>query len=131
MVTIERKSVASPNNSFLGNDSKKSRSAYRDVRIAKNMRIEVDEDIKETASAITKIMRAGSLRKKGIPVSWLYPPGTVKAAAKTIVVMRVATTMHSDAVCFIQSSPLFTNFSCFLVNKSRGVILSPFFLCLY
>ncbi|GKA44172.1 protein-L-isoaspartate O-methyltransferase 1 isoform X2 [Tanacetum coccineum] len=130
MLIIERKSVERPQISLLGNDSMNSRSAKLDVRIDKNMRIEVEEEIKETASAITKTMRDGFPLKKGIPVSWLYPPGSVKAAANAMVAMMVATTIHWVAVFFIQVSSLLTNSACFVENNSYAVQSSSFFICL-
>lgn len=69
MVTIEMKSDARPSINFLGNDSKKSPSAYREVRMDRNMRTEVEENIKETASEMTKTLRAAFWLNKGIPVS--------------------------------------------------------------
>jgi len=56
------------------------------------------------------------------PLSSLVPPGTLNAAVKTPVVMRVETTMHDFAVLFIQDSPFSTSSSCSTVNTCRGVM---------
>ena len=54
----------------------------------------------------------------------LLAPGTVRAAAKTTVEMRVATSIHELAVSFIASSPTLSNSLCVLLNTSLGVIPS-------
>ena len=58
MAVIEKKSAARPFINFLGNDSKKSFSAQRDMKMDKNMRIEIEESAKEMASDMTKTMNA-------------------------------------------------------------------------
>nr|GEU62649.1 ankyrin repeat-containing domain, PGG domain protein [Tanacetum cinerariifolium] len=56
-----------------------------------------------------------------MPVSWLLPPGTVIAAANTIVVISPAEMLHDSVVVFSDCSPSFTKFSCSLVNTISGV----------
>ena len=47
---MEMKSVLSPNTNFDGNDTRKSICAKRDVRIDKNINMEVEEDNSAIAS---------------------------------------------------------------------------------
>ena len=49
MPTIEMKSVVIPNTNFDGNDTRRSISAKRDVRIDKNINIEEEEETSATA----------------------------------------------------------------------------------
>lgn len=60
----------------------------------------ISELQKATVSDSTKTFRAALLIKTGRPSSGpssLYPPGTVKAAAKVIVANKAATTDHELA----------------------------------
>ena len=50
MPAIETKSVASPNTNFNGNDTRKSISVKRDVRIDRNINIEEEEKTSAIAS---------------------------------------------------------------------------------
>nr|GMC60930.1 GDSL esterase/lipase [Ipomoea batatas]GMD97595.1 GDSL esterase/lipase [Ipomoea batatas] len=95
--TIETKSVASPTNNFNGNETRKSSCRKREMRMDKNMMMEMIEQIIATASEIMKTVKLLRFMKIGVPVSPL-PPGTVKAAAKTMVAIKVATSMQEVAV---------------------------------
>lgn len=112
IVAIEKKSVVRPMINLFGNVSTKSSSAYREVRIDKNIKIEVTDENRASASDIEKIKKDLSLRKTGVPVSCLLPPGTVKMAANITVVISVATSMHDEAVSFIHLSPPLSNALC-------------------
>ena len=91
MPAIEMKSVVSPNTNFDGNDTRKSISVKRDVRIDKKINIEEEEENSAIASDMKNTLNQILFKRIGVPVSWLLPPGTVKAAAKTTVVINVAT----------------------------------------
>ncbi|KAG5621868.1 hypothetical protein H5410_007086 [Solanum commersonii] len=69
-------------------------------------------------------MNAFSLRKIAVPVSLLFPPGTVKIAANITVVISAATSMQDDAVSFIHFSPSLTNSLCSSVNSIPDLFLS-------
>ncbi|KAK4347505.1 hypothetical protein RND71_033844 [Anisodus tanguticus] len=87
----------------------------------KNINIEITEENNASASIIEKRMNVFSLRKIGVPVSLLFPPGTVKIAANITVVISAATSMQDDAVSFIHFSPSLTNSLCSSVNSILGV----------
>ena len=93
-----------------------------------NNTIDAAEVKSETAFERIKIINHCSLRKKGVFGMLLLAPGTVSAAAKTTVEMRVATSIHELAVSFIASSPTLSNSLCVLLNTSLGVIPSEFFV---
>ncbi|KAI8553357.1 hypothetical protein RHMOL_Rhmol05G0009100 [Rhododendron molle] len=76
---------------------------------------------RENASDTAKIINATSWWKSGRPVLPLLPPGTVIAAAKTIVTMSAAGTVHKLAVSFIHFPPSATNSMCFFVNTISGI----------
>lgn len=107
IVIIATKRNKSPQINFLGNDLRKSSMENREVRMDKKERIEEVEEAKDTASAMAKILNKVSRTKIGIPVPCPLPPGTVKAAAKTTVAIRVATSMHEFAVFIIHFSAFF------------------------
>jgi phosphoribosylformylglycinamidine (FGAM) synthase PurS component len=65
MVAIEKKSVERPIINLLGKDLRKSSSAYRDVRIPKNINTDVDEEKREIASATIKTVKDFSSLKIG------------------------------------------------------------------
>jgi phosphoribosylformylglycinamidine (FGAM) synthase PurS component len=65
MVAMEKKSVERPIINFLGKDLRKSSSAYRDVRIPKNINTDVDEEKREIASATIKTVKDFSSLKIG------------------------------------------------------------------
>ena len=69
MDMIETKSVMSPNINLEGNDSRKSSSAQREVKIDKNTSIEVEEENNAIASDTANIMKDFFLNKTGMPVS--------------------------------------------------------------
>lgn len=125
IVTIETNNPIKPVMSFKGNDLRKSCSAYREVRIDKNISIEVEELNKDRALHKEKTIKEAWFTKTGVPLL-STPPGRVKAAAKTTVAMRVATTEQDCAVCFIHSSPFVLKLLCSLVNKTWGEMWSLF-----
>nr|GMD03239.1 hypothetical protein CTI12_AA390800 [Ipomoea batatas] len=96
----------------------------------KNISVEVTEENRAMASDTAKITNNLSWRKIGFPVPLLSPPGTVRIAANMIVVIRVATSMHDDAVPFIHFSPCFTRFLCCSVNSICGVCPPESFISL-
>lgn len=69
MPAIEVKSVVSPNTNLPGNDSRKSFSVQRDVRIDKNINIEVEEDNNAIASEMKNTVNQFFLKKIGVPFS--------------------------------------------------------------
>ena len=109
MVAMERIRVERPTIIFLGKDLRKSSSAYRDVRMPRNINNEVEAESRDRASDIIKTIKTFSFKKVGKPKSWSLPPGTVIAAANIMVTIRAATTVQEDAVSFIHFSPSFTN----------------------
>ncbi|GAV92194.1 hypothetical protein CFOL_v3_35575 [Cephalotus follicularis] len=115
--------VARPIINLKGRDFKKSSSAYFAVRIDKNINREVRDDKRASASEMINTSNA-FLPKKIVTPSLLLPPGTVNAAGKTTLEIRVATTMQEFEVSFIQLSPFLTRSSCFSVNSSQAVFLS-------
>ena len=112
IAAIEKNRVKIPRTNFMGNVQRKSSSANRAVRIDKKVIIEHEEHTRDMGSNMENIMNETFLTKFGDPVSSLRPPGTVKAAAKTTVAIRVATIMHDSAVFFIHSSPFTNKFPC-------------------
>ncbi|CAI0401568.1 unnamed protein product [Linum tenue] len=118
MVAMEMKRVRSPVSSLFGSDERKSSSAYREVSMERNIKMDVAEETKASASDIAKNKNDLVWRYSGMPVSWSFPPGTVKAAANIMVVMSVATTMQEDAVSFIHFSPSLASFLCSVANRS-------------
>jgi phosphoribosylformylglycinamidine (FGAM) synthase PurS component len=57
MVAMEKKSVERPIINLVGKDLWKSSSAYRDVRIPRNINTDVDEEKREIASATIKTVK--------------------------------------------------------------------------
>ena len=90
MADVEINNAQRPTINRLGKLNKKSCSEKRVVRIDKNTSNVIVDVNSETASDIAKIMKAISCVNKGVPFSWLLPPGTVIAAANTIVVISAA-----------------------------------------
>lgn len=117
MVAIEISNKMRPHMSFNGNDTRKSLSAYREVRIDRNISIEAVEVNNDMAFDMAKTTKDDLLTKTGLPVSLLLPPGSWKAAEKTTVAIRVATKAHDSAVFFIHCSPLILSPSCSSLNK--------------
>lgn len=122
---IEQKRVIKPSINLFGRDSRKSSSAYRDVRMDKNINIEVTDENRAKASDMAKIMKDLKPKKIGVPSSLSFPPGTVKIAANITVVMRVATSIHDEAVLFIHFSPSLSSPLCSSLNNIRGVLPIP------
>lgn len=69
IAAIEKKRVERPIIIFLGKDSRKSSSAYLDVRIPKNIKTEVEEEKRDRASNIMKSLNDLSRKNIGKPVS--------------------------------------------------------------
>ena len=70
MPAIEVKSVVSPNTNFDGNDTRKSISVKRGVRIDKNINIEEEEEENNaTTSDMKNTLNQIFFKKIGIPVS--------------------------------------------------------------
>ena len=57
MAAMDKKSVERPKINLVGKDLRKSSSAYRDVRIPKNINTDVDEEKREIASATIKTVK--------------------------------------------------------------------------
>lgn len=106
------------NISLEGSDTRKSSSAYLEVRIERKITIEIDEEKRATASDNRKTLNHSLFLKMGNPVVSSIPPGTVKGAAKTTVAIKVETSMHEVAVSFIHFSPSFRNSLCCSVKRS-------------
>lgn len=117
MVAIEMSSKISPLMSFSGNDTRKSCSAYLEVRIDKNINTEAVEVNKDTPFDMEKTTKEALFCRTGYPFS-LIPPGNWKAAENTTVAIRVATRAHDSAVFFIHSSPFVLNLSCSSLNNA-------------
>lgn len=128
---METNNAKSPNISLEGNDTRKSSSAYLDVKIDKKITIDVEEEHSATASDRINILNQFIFRRIGSPDTSLFPPGTVKAAAKTTVAINVATSIHDVAVSFIHFSPSFRNSLCPFVKSSCATSPSLFFDLMY
>lgn len=115
---METNKANSPNISLEGSDTRKSSSAYLEVRIERKITIEIDEEKRATASDNRKTLNHSLFLKMGNPVVSLIPPGTVKGAAKTTVAIKVETSMHEVAVSFIHFSPSFRSSLCCSVKRS-------------
>lgn len=96
---MDMNNVKIPPTSFIGNDHRKSSSQKRAMRIDKKVRIKHEDITRDIRFAIENMMKESCFRKFGEPVSFT-PPGTVKAAAKTTVVIKAATIIHESAVFF-------------------------------
>ncbi|KAK0594941.1 hypothetical protein LWI29_002006 [Acer saccharum] len=111
---------------FFGNDSRKSSTAYRAVKIAKNISREVREENRPSASEIANNVNAFVRKKIGIPLSSTLPPGTVKAAANSTVAIRAETSMQELEVSFIHFSSCSANSLCSILKTSIAVSLFMF-----
>ena len=69
MPTIKMKSVVSPNTNFDGNDTRRSISVKRDVRIDKNINIEEEEETSAIASDMKNALNHLVFKKIRVPVS--------------------------------------------------------------
>ena len=69
MPAIEVKNVVSPNTNFDGNDTRKSISVKRGVRIDKNIKIEEEEENNATASDMKNNLYQILFKRIGVPVS--------------------------------------------------------------
>ena len=65
MAAMDKKSVERPKIKLVGKDLRKSSSAYRDVRIPKNINTDVDEEKREIASATIKTVKDFLFLKTG------------------------------------------------------------------
>ena len=109
---MDMKSEVSPSKSFLGKSWAKSFSWRLDVRMARNMTVEVTEKQRAMSDEIAKIWKAGCCSRIGFPLPSLVPPGTAVDVAKATVAMSVATTEHEVAVLVSHSPPIFTRSWC-------------------
>jgi len=125
MVAIEISNKIKPHMSFSGNDLRKSLSAYRDVRIDKNININAVEVNNDIASEMAKMTKHAFLTKMGLPLL-STAPGSWNVAEKATVAIRVATRAHDSAVFVIHFSPLLLNASCSSLNNTWGVFWSSF-----
>ena len=72
MPAIEVKSVVSPNTNFDANDTRKSISVKRGVRIDKNINIEEEEEENNViASDMKNTLNQILFKRIGVPMSWL------------------------------------------------------------
>ncbi|KAL0462810.1 UNVERIFIED_CONTAM: hypothetical protein Slati_0168600 [Sesamum latifolium] len=129
IVMMVKNKVVSPKINFVGKDLRKSFSAYRAVRIPKNINSNVDALNINSALETIKIKngRGWDSNIVGRPVlSFLLPPGTVNAVVNIIAAMRVPTIMLDPAMLFIQLSASPTSCLCSSVNKIWGVLLFSF-----
>ena len=104
IAAMEKNIMERPKIIFLGSETRKSSKEYLEVRIVRNIRTEVQEAKKDSVSAIVKIMKRVSDRRRGSPEESSVPPGTVNMAWNVTVAMRAATKLHAEAVYFIHSS---------------------------
>ena len=63
--------MVSPNTNFDGNDTRKSISVKRGVRIDKNINIEEEEENNAIASHMKNTRNQILFKRIGVPVSWL------------------------------------------------------------
>ncbi|KAK2441044.1 ankyrin repeat-containing protein ITN1 [Trifolium repens] len=87
---------------------------------------EVIEEKKATASDQINTLNLLFGKNIGVPLSWLLPPGTVIAAAKVIVAIRIATNMQESDLSFIQFFASLTNGLCSSMNTREAVLESLF-----
>lgn len=131
MEIMDTNNARSPNISFNGKAVQKSSSAYREVRIDKNITIDVTDEKRATEFDKINMSNQNFFPNLGKPFASLFPPGTVKAAAKTTVAISVATSIHDVAVSFIHFSPSLRKLSCSFVNRSCAISPSLFFVLMY
>lgn len=93
----------------------------------KNINNDVTAANNEMTYDIANIVKAVWLVNIGIPVSSLFPPGNVIAAANTMVVINATVIVQDSAVDFIHFFPSITKFLCSLVNTICGVSPLEFF----
>lgn len=128
---MDTNNASSPIISFDGNLVRKSSSAYREVRIDKNITIDVTDEKRATEFDKINMSNHNFFLNLGKPIVSSLPPGTVKAAAKTTVAISVATSIHDDAVSFIHLSPSMRKLLCSLVNRSCATSPSMFLALMY
>lgn len=75
----------------------------------KKQKIEVEANIKDTPFDRRMLLRCLFSVNTGLPVSWLYPPTNVIQAAKLMVAISAATTINSDDIFLVHSTPLATS----------------------
>lgn len=121
IVAMETNRDVKPTISLKGSNLRKSLSAYRDVRMDRNINMDVEAANNEIAFDIAKTLKDISLNRIGNPLLSSLPPGKVNAAVKTTVVISVATRVHDSAVFFIHASPCIRKSLCSSVNRAWGV----------
>ncbi|GLU12201.1 hypothetical protein SLE2022_289010 [Rubroshorea leprosula] len=93
IVIIEITSEEIANIKFKGINRGTLNASWDDVSITRNASIEVDADKRDTASHIRNPENSFLCKNMGMPVSSLFPPGTVKSAANIIVTIKTGTRM--------------------------------------
>ncbi|KAI6679631.1 hypothetical protein NL676_033512 [Syzygium grande] len=109
MKVKERKRKERPIMIFLGNESRKSRSSYHKVKMARDSEMALTEEKKPYASKIAKTMGESCPNNKGTPVLPSLPPGTIKVAENNTMAIRVERSILEYAVSFTQFSPFSTS----------------------
>lgn len=124
METIDTKSNVNPSKSLLGNSFLKSFSWYRDMRMDRNMTMDVTEEHRAKSDEMAKMSKTGKFSRVGLPVTSLMPPGTVVAVAKATVAMRAPITEQDSEALVSHSLPSFTSPLWVSLKMSFGVLLS-------
>ncbi|KAL3747096.1 hypothetical protein ACJRO7_015953 [Eucalyptus globulus] len=122
MKAKERKRKQRPQMIFLGNESRKSCTSYREVKIARNSKMAITEETKPNASEIVKTRRESCPNNKGTPVLLSLPPVRVNAAVNNTVAIGVETSIHEFVVSFTHFSPFSRNSLWFSLNSFQCVI---------
>ena len=112
IAAMDMKIEVNPAKSFLGNSLPESFSSYLDVRIARNVTVEVTKERRAMSDEIAKIPNASCYSRFGFPLPSLVPPGTAVDVAKATVAMSVATNEHEVAVLFSHCPPFCTRSLC-------------------
>ena len=105
----------------------KSFSSKGEVKMDKNNNKEVADVNMDNASDSANKLNIMSPANIGVPSLSSFPPGTVIAAAKVIVVNSVAVTSPEFAVSFNHFSPCLANSLCSLENTISAVSPTLFF----
>lgn len=121
---METNNEVKPTRSFVGMSLPKSLSWYCDVKMERNMTMDVTEKQSVTSEEMAKTSNAGWFSSVGVPISCLTPPGTVADVAKATVAMSATTTEHDLEVLFSHSPPFSTRFLWVSMNIYFGVLPS-------
>ncbi|KAJ9685126.1 hypothetical protein PVL29_017238 [Vitis rotundifolia] len=112
IAAMDMKREVNPAKGFLGNSLPKSFSSYLDVRIARNVTVEVTKEQRAMSDEIAKIPNAVCYSRFDFVLPSLVPPGTVVDVAKATVAMSVATNENVVAVLFSHCPPFCTRSLC-------------------